>query len=242
MIFLVSGCTALRTGKKSMHEDTNETVFTTAEILKNNLIAGDFYIQRAEIQYIDSGTEVKFIASLKYKNYGCYLASLRTRSGIEVARIYIDKDTVLINDRINKRLFYSSSSYIEKKYGVSADVISLIMGDLIIKSGAEVVLKCQEGMDAINAEFEESTVIYGIDCNRKKVSSVSISRESVENKIVINFSDFQYSENRIYPKNIKIEETNGSSLLKIEISKIEFAGLEAINFIPGNNYEKVMIK
>ncbi len=241
-LFLVSGCAVLRTGNKSMPESLNETTFPATEIIENNLTTRDFYIQKAEIQYIDSGTEIRFIANLKYKSGGFYLVSLRTRTGIEAARIYIDRDTVLINDRINRKLFYGSSVNIERKYGVSADAIALIMGDLIIKSVEESILSCSEGKNTINTEIGESKVLYTIDCNRKKVRSVSISRGNVEDKIVINCSDYQYSENRNYPKIIEIEEKNENSSLKIEISKIEFNNLENISFIPGNNYEKVLIK
>ena len=40
------------------------------------------------------------MATIKYELPDKYLISIRSKAGIEAARIFITKDTVLINDRI----------------------------------------------------------------------------------------------------------------------------------------------
>lgn len=242
MLLIISGCAALRRENLSIPESVGEAMFTATEIVKNNLTEKDFNIQRAEIQYVDSGTEIRFIANLKYRHGGLYLASLRTRTGIEAARIYITRDTIFVNDRINKRLYCGSSEYIERKYGISAEALPLIMGDVVLKSKDELKLSCLDGQTRIDTRLGESGIVYNIDCMLKKAVSVFISRENIENKIKISCSEHQFTDVRNYPRIIEIEESSGNSMLKIEISKIEFNNLEDINFIPGNNYEKVIIK
>lgn len=243
LLFLLSGCTVFRSGKKSMPEATDENIFSTAEILNNNITAGDFNIQKAEIQYIDSsGSEIKFIANLKYKHGGLYLASIRTRSGIEAARVFITKDTLLLNDRINKRLYCGSSEYIERKYGITADALPLIIGDLIYNKKEEAMVSCTEGQNKIIEKLGDSRITYTVDCKKKKAQEVAISREQIEKQIIIRYENFNLYEGRIYPRNIEIEESTRKSMIKIEIFRIEFNNPEELKFIPGNNYEKVIIK
>ena len=55
-----------------------------------------------------------------------FLISIKSHTGIEVARIFLTGDSIMINDRINKKLYYGSTSYLKNKYGLTTAVFPVI--------------------------------------------------------------------------------------------------------------------
>ena len=141
--FLISGCSTLRRQSKVVPEGEPSLEVSLNNIMQKNLTKYNFNVQKAEIQYIEEGRNINMIASLKYRSDGKYLASVRSITGIEIARIFISKDTILVNDRINKKLYYGSTDYLEEKYGISADAIPLLFGDLMIDTDRELIGECR---------------------------------------------------------------------------------------------------
>jgi len=103
IFLLLTGCSAFKKGTKNeiyMPVISDEAL--TARIFSMNVTKTDFNIPRADIEIFNNGKSQRLIANLKYRNPGIYLAAIKNRSGIEAARIYITRDTIMINDRIIK--------------------------------------------------------------------------------------------------------------------------------------------
>jgi hypothetical protein len=212
------------------------------EITERNLTKDNFNIQKADIKYIEGGTIVNLVASLKHRTDRNYLITLRLKSGIEIARLYITKDTILVNDRINKKLYYGSIAYLGRKYGITADAIPVLFGDMVVENNEERKFGCNEGKGEIKGSIYSNNITYKIDCNKKKVSDISFDSYPGVNKMNIKLSNFRYLEGKVYPENIELVETENKSEIKINILKIEFSCEDEIKFIPGTNYEKVHLK
>ena len=60
-----------------------------------------------------------------------YLVSIKSNTGIEIARIYLTEDSVMLNDRLNKKLYYGSASDLKKKYGLTTAILPVIIGDYV---------------------------------------------------------------------------------------------------------------
>jgi hypothetical protein len=237
-----SGCTVFRGERKSAPAKEYTKELSLIGVVESNLTNTDFTIQKAEIQYLDERSEVNIIASARHKADNKYLVSLRTRTGIEIARIFISEDTLLLNDRINKKLYCGSPEYLEKKYGISLDALPLVFGDLIMEWKTEEPVLCKEGRSRIMAFIGSREVNYLLDCIEKKVTAISMKNENAENHIEITLGGFQSIGKKVYPGIIEITESIGQSKIKIEIKKIEFNAIDNLNFIPGVNYEKVVVK
>jgi len=149
---------------------------------------------------------------------------------------------LLLNDRINKKLYCGSPEYLEEKYGISIDALPLVFGDLIMERHREEPVLCKEGESRIMAMIGSREVSFLLDCNEMKVTGISMKSENTENHIEIALGEFQSIGREIYPGIIEISESFGHSKIKIEIKKIEFNAIDNINFIPGVNYEKIVIR
>lgn len=208
-----------------------------------NMTAGNFNINKAEIEIDNNGKKQKLLATLKYRLNGNYLISVRNRTGIEAARIYITKDTVLINDRIYKKLYRGSKEYLLKKYGLSTNAIPLLFGDYIINlREKETVKDCKDGISEIQGYLENKEIWYYVDCNKDKVTGVSISDKTGAAGINMKFSNFLNYGNKMYPEKIVAEDARENTKISIKINSVDYNADEDIELIPGRNYEEIILR
>lgn len=212
------------------------------EIEKGNITNESFYIQKIVVKMISGEEKRSFLASIKYQRPDSFLISVRAATGIEIARILLTKDTILINDRINKILLHGSEIEARKKYGMDSRVFAVILGDLIISKKEKISNnKCDNGYATYEVPFENGIIKYSINCNLRKAESVSIKNEIENNQIKISLS-YKRIEKRTLPKKVIISNFNGIELLKISYGKIDIPYEGGLIFIPGKNYELVKIR
>lgn len=203
----------------------------------------DFNIVKAEVEVLNNGDSQKLIASMKYRIPGNYLLSIRNKTGIEAARVYLTHDTVLINDRIYRKLYCGSNEYLLKKYGIATNSLPLVLGDYLNGlSDVEILKDCSDGISQIQGYFDRKEIWYYLDCNRLKVTAVTISDKMGTDGINMRFSDFRFNGNNSYPAVISIEDMMEKTKIVIKILSVEFSENDKIEFVPGKNYERIILK
>ena len=209
------------------------------ESVKNqNITNTGFFIQKAEIEVITQDGKEKLIGSVKFEHPDKYLISIKNRTGIEGARIYISEDTILFNDRINRKMYYGSSVYLKRKYGFTTNFLPLIFGDIVLeKNYRESKEKCSG--DKINTDCLVQGVIlnYDISCKKRKSTLVSQLNSFVQRGIEFKYDNFTNSGNIIIPTKIELKEAQYNLTIRINIVKIELPWNGKIEFVPGRNYE-----
>jgi len=186
---IFSGCTVYRGERKSTPAKDYAKELSFNDVIKFNLTNADFSIQKAEIQYIEKGTEVNIIASVRHKSDNKYLVSLRTRAGIEIARIFISEDTLLLNDRINKKIYCGSPEYLEEKYGISIEALPLVFGDLIMERHREEPVLCKEGESRIMAVVAtDSTGRLLPPCGRCRELMFQVNNKNLGTDVILSKS------------------------------------------------------
>jgi hypothetical protein len=187
LLIVFSGCSAVKTGKSRI---VNKSLILTGDIgetRKNNLSKDDFNILRADVVSKINEEEQKFIASFKYKSPGIWLLSIKSNTGIEAARAWISADTVLINDRLSKKLYYGESNALDKKYGIPVKAMPVLIGDFIEEEKmSNEPIQCIEGMNEIIAKLENVRIEYVISCKDNKVISSKIISPG-KNDILISY-------------------------------------------------------
>ncbi|MCX6300924.1 MAG: DUF4292 domain-containing protein [Bacteroidia bacterium] len=207
-----------------------------------NITNSDFNISKAEIEIANDMEKQKMICNMKYKKSGIYLISLRSQAGIEAARIFITKDTILINDRINKRLYYGEPNYLLEKYGITTTVLPVVLGDFISDKSGDKIADCDNGKTVIIEKEGVKELEYTIDCRSKKVTEIRALSIETGKGIIIRFEKFNELEESIMPKNIVITDKEEETRISIIIEKIENKLESDITFIPGKNYEAVLLR
>ena len=215
-------------------------------VLRNNIANYDFNISRADINFNIDGVSGRFIAAVRHKYPDTLLVILKHTTGIEIGRIYIDTDTILVNDRINRRLMHGDPEYIEGKYGINQKAIMVILGDMFIDDVNEIrgykSMKCQKGMLKSQARVNERNINYEIDCGNLKTVSATITRGNLNDKISVRYDDFMKSGDYVFPGRIEAEDIGNKARIRIEVRNIEIPWEGRIEFIPGSGYRPMLLK
>ncbi len=203
-----------------------------------NLTNGNFTVARADIQIKTSyGTE-KVVGSFKFENPDKYLISIRSKVGIELARIFISEDTLLANDRINRKLYYGSSTYLEKKYDIAFLAMPLIFGDYIVDNKRDSCKSYRtDGKLSQYCTLGQRKILYLFDIRKKKTVSALIKNDSGSTEISINYNGFIKNGYKFFPGKIRIEDLKNSLSVDIKIKNVESTLKGKMEFIPGNKYE-----
>lgn len=209
-------------------------------IKRQNLTANNFFIQKAEFKVISQEESINGLGSIKFEKPDKYLISLKSKGGIEVARIFISDDTILINDRINKKLYYGSPAYLKAKYGVTASVLPLLLGDYLnddVYDNSKI--KCLEGKFDIKGVINRVQVHYIIDCRSGKTLLALPEHNINGGKLQIRYSNFLRTGKAFTPWKIEVSDSLSKTTIEINIDKIESPWEGTIQFIPGSQYEQI---
>jgi hypothetical protein len=239
ILFFSVACAVTKKESRSrteiVEEDKDSLLFN---LFKRNLSIEDFNILKLEIEFNYQNKKQLFLASVKFNKPDKFLISVRSKSGIEALRIYISRDTILVNDRINRRLYRGSPDYLKIKYGFTSSLIPVIFGDFLgdINSGNQKA-DCINGNVVVDYIIDGIKIKSEINCEYKKIISTSITA-SYENKdIVINFTDFVKFDKVLLPREILMKGLDEYGLIRMKIKSVEYPWTGEIEFVPGNKYK-----
>jgi outer membrane biogenesis lipoprotein LolB len=243
VLIILSSCSVLRK-ERSDNDFTEHEVNLTdivERIRKQNISNQNFYISKAEIEVTSGEDRQSFIASFKFLFPDKYLISLRSKSGIEGARIFVTGDTLILNDRINRKLYYGKPDYIRKKFGISSSGLPVIFGDMIFKeiSGYENI-GCINGIINLNGSIMGLRFESDADCRKAKLINCREKNDQNGEQVRIAYSKYFTAGDILVPSNITLITKDYNILIKIKKMEIPWEG--NFNFIPGNQYEAIPLK
>jgi hypothetical protein len=242
---ILSGCSASRKTGRTTSNSVKEAAMENRmeSIISNNLSNKNFYIQRADIKVTQDNISARFTAGIKFRKPDTLLITVKSRVGIEAGRAFITRDTIMMNDRINKKLFIGKPGVIESKYGIDPLLIFSILGDVIIDD-KELIrqLDCKKGIYSSEFAMNGKDVEYTIDCSRKKAVKAYFEGGINTGNITIEYSDFVSSGGLKYPQKILIGDDLRSIDVVLEIRRIESPWNGRIDFVRGAGYKVVKIR
>jgi len=239
IIFISAGCSVFKQTESSEFRGSEDRKWKDVEelIVKHNITDNNFFINKARIEVVTEDVKESFLATIKFIIPDTFLISLRSKAGIEAARIFFTSDTILINDRINRKLLFGKPAKAGRKFSISPEIVPVLLGDFIGESVNQFDNECFKGRSNIYTAINGNILRFIIDCNKAKV--VSVSRESSNSKTqtVIEFDKFIRLADKFYPSIINIHYSE--IMVNIKLDKVEYPWKGNIEFIPGNNYELV---
>ena len=245
-LFIGSQCSVVRKIDNKNAEFSNDK--SKENIIKNvkkqNLTNNNFYIVKAEIEILSNEGNIKVIGSIKHKSPEEYLITIKSLIGIEIYRIYISQDTILVNDRINKKLYYGSTGYFDDKYKMSTDIFPLIFGDYL----ADTTFINLDNKGFLNKKIEFDcklkgmNIKYGVDNKYYKNIDAVLQSWNRDTKIEMKYEKFKKVESILIPFKIEILEQVRQIKVIMKVRKIDVLWNDKIEFIPGKKYESIRLK
>jgi hypothetical protein len=239
---LLSGCSVFKRRSENINYSENSAGLVEATI-SNNLSERNFYISKAEVTAGSGGISTKFLASIKYIKPDTILLSLKAIIGTEVARAFMTKDTLMINDRINKILYTGKPGVRTLKYGIEPDMLFVILGDLVLSDSLKNENPvCNKGYSKVRGRLNQKEIEYDIDCSKKKVAETRIAEDIFSGEINIKVRKTSNVSGVIIPERIEVQDVENEFDLDIKIDRIETEWSGKIQFLPGRNYKVKIIR
>jgi hypothetical protein len=240
----LSGCSVLKKHERRTSKgETNGRSILLEELVRNNLTAGDFTISKMDVLINSGNLREKFSATLKFQYPDKYLVSIRSIGNIEVARFFLTPDTVLINDRINRVVYYGDPDKFSRKFGLDYNLLPVIFGDYVNDNQISVnKANCTNGSADVDGYIRGMKLFYKVDCRNSKISEAE--QEGNVGIILneINYSDFITVNDIRVPSLIIMHNIKSDNSLEIHISKIDRSIDSPVEFVPGNRYKKIELK
>jgi hypothetical protein len=244
ILILNFGCAVKKKNSKSVGSDIaapEERIY--ADLLNQNLTGKSFFIERAEFKIHSGFGEKSGLGTVKFLKPDKFLISIKSIVGIEVARIFLKGDSIFINDRFNKKIYYGSASYLKSKYGVSTSLLPVLLGDYVNDQKPEKKkINCVDGKFSILGIIDNIHVKYKIDCELGKIIWASQEDMREESTLQIKYSEFFSSNGINTPGKIEIIEGKTNTTIEIYIKKMISPWDGVIDFIPGKQYDKIHLQ
>ena len=243
LLILSTGCSVIRSGRNRNYGISKEIISDKLfeNIIKQNITLNNFFIQKSEIEISSQEGTQKVLGSVKFETPGKYLISIKSITGIEIARIFIYEDTIRINDRINRKQYSGSNQYLKSKYGITTSVLPVLFGDYITDNLYDSKAICTEDkLDNITI-IDGIKIKYIIDCKKGKIISAVSGKRVNEEKIEIQYGSFFRNGNGYIPGEIEINDFQKKIKIYIKIKRIEYGWSGKIEFIQGNKDELIQL-
>lgn len=240
-----SACsTARKAGKTNNSATLDDSAGNRLEtVISNNISNNDFYIRRADIKIRQENVTVNLNASIKFRRPDSLMISVRSGIGVEAGKGFLTGDTVIVNDRFNRKLMVGDPEEIRSKYGIDPALVYVILGDMIVgKDDYRSLLNCQKGEFRRQYDVDGRTVEYTVDCQKRKVKRVYLEGDIRTGNITIILSDLVKDGNITYPEKIAINDDLKELDIEIEIKRIESPWSGSIGTVGGQGYRVVKIR
>jgi hypothetical protein len=243
LLIFVWGCAPKRyAGEKSSGTSESASDGIIGRVLRNNLSEDSFYIEKASVKVNVNGESNKYLFNLKYVKPEEFLISIRSNTGIEGARVHITKDSVLINDRIGKRIIIGNLKDIDRISGFPYILFKILFGDLVLigtkeKPDITILSNSVVIVETYNGKIMKLT----LDPVINKVISATVITGTRREELTVDYSRFDKSPKHI-PRVIIVKDMNRNFVAQINIEKIQLSWNGEIEFIPGKGYSKETIK
>lgn len=244
VLFVISNNCAVRRG---IIEQNSADSFSDKDLLKTvldrNISSNGFYIKKAIVNYSDSITNVDFLISIKHNKEDQYLSIVRTLSGIELYRIFIDRSTFLINDRLNRKVLKGNESFLKNYSGLDFNKLIFIFGDLYF---SERIVSDSEGCISGEKRFydfsDHQKLDLTINCSLKKLTKLKLLDLEKATLVDLEYEKFKNIGLIPFPHEIKLGSNGRIFKINVDVSDVITPWDESIEFVEGKNYERVELK
>ena len=145
-----------------------------------------------------------------------------------------------MNDRINRKLYYGTSIYLERKYGFSQSFLPLIFGDILLDKKCRISKeKCVDDKMNVICQLTGVPLEFSIDCKKRKLMTVDQITGINKEGMSMRYSNYFNAGNILIPKIIEFADNKYGIAVKIKISKVQSPWSGSISFIPGRGYELI---
>lgn len=190
------------------------------------------YVNKMTAAIEIGGRKFNTQASCKIKTDSCIHVSIQPMLGIEMFKVEIDKDSMRVFDKFNKKMYIVAFSYFKQKWNVSMnfnDLQAMLSNQFFtVGSTKPNIQGCKQAGIQNNLaviEYQTNSLNQKTKINtNNRIAEVQIKAINADYKMDLMYSDFFQLDKFIFPQRIDIDAKSGARIVKInfKISKAIF--------------------
>ncbi len=229
VVIVFNGCKSrLILSNKLNNNYNNEAINKISE----GFLDFETFSSRIKIEGKLNGEKQKFKGSIRIKRDSIVWISINLTTGLPVAKMIFEKDSVRILDRINDKLYIGDYSFLEKKYGLKLgySIVESVFINEISNCEDEDYTTERELTSYIDSTFINCVVKkndlpafivnYMVNVKTNKIEKTRIIAN--DKVFTIDYSDFDEVEDKMFPEKmaVMLDLKEKSFNLEIDLSKI----------------------
>lgn len=190
-------------------------------------------------------------ASCKIKRDSVMHLSVQPIAGFEMFKVEITPDSIFAFDKVNRKMYATDFSYIEKRFGVAVDFYNLqalIFNHFFTigtRTPAKEKCKLIAGDKTLHTlSYETESMLQTVNINELfRIEKVDLNSKSSNYLMSVLYADFLLIDNVNFPQKIKIQASNPKHNLNCDftINKAIFNNKIVFSSIEPGRYEKADI-
>lgn len=239
LVFFFSGCSVFHRPERNIftHERVGKSVSGDQYIRELNLTENGFYIKLMDIDYTDGKTESNIAGSVRFEKPDKYLIALRSKTGIEFSRIFLNGDSIFILDRLKHIVYKGPLKYVKKSYGFPVEILPVMLGDFVGKCQIIDEREHKENIVNVKCFMPEFVLEYQLDREKGKVVSSRVETRLGNDVSTMRYEKFKKENGAFFPgKIVMINDARKVSVV-VKIRKIQYPWNEKVEFNIGKRYE-----
>ncbi len=244
VFFLLAGCstTAKLTDSRNIADVPKRDFYTYGDIEAAGLAGTGFFVRKANVEIQTEGTSEKLSLILRRNQEEEYLASVRSRTGIEGARVLLTRDTLVVNDRINRMLICGRPESLYRLYGFNSWMLPLVLGDVLAGDSSAAKIACKDNAVELKIRRGKNLISYLIDCKDYRTERTVVSDLYGPGEIKVEFGRFRQYGAFSFPEDITLSDKAGRYVVSVSFEDVEIPWKGDIVFIPGEKFERIELK
>lgn len=175
-----------------------------------NEVKFDYLSAKAKVDFEGSKNTFSATANFRMQKDSIIWISLSPGLGVEVARVYICRDSISVVDKLNRKYMVMTYADLKKKYNYEVDfhlIESIILGNLIIPYNRERLQKGENFYSYTQNKFGVE-IKSQIGMKTMKLEKLLALDTASKSTVSVRFSSFQLLEDQVIPYEILCDIQN----------------------------------
>jgi hypothetical protein len=192
------------------------------------------------------GRKFNTSASCKMRTDSVIHVSIQPFMGFEMFKVEINKDSMLVLDKVNKKLYQVPFAYFKIKFGLTvgfSDIQAMLSNRFFTVGSAEADLRNCKQSESVNnlnvityqnSEMNQQIMINSTD----RIEKQELKAINSDYRMEVAYSQFALLETIVFPQIINLVTTNGKRTVKFDfkISKAVFDSELSFSKIDSSKY------
>ena len=226
----------------------SSTKYLNIENYKIDEITFDYFSLKSKISLVEQGNNQKATALIRIRKDSLIWFNLSGSLGIQGMRGVLTKDSIKVLDRLNKEFYQYTYENLSERFNfeLNYDLLeAMILGNLPYHTNLSDSVELINNYYVLKQKDGNLSIINYVNPGNRKVIKVNLVQQLNQNKLTLEYSNFEFVETRVFPFYCNIlliynrDEGKMERGLNIDHVKVEFPK-KPLKFpfnIP-NKYEK----